>query len=103
MVVRQKKFFWGLELKVVCTHSRSPGSVKRRHMILHPYGNSERFPLRRSKREKRLLFATFNVSEMDKQIRQNYPLTSEVRLMGSLYNNESVMWAVYAVRYPMLF
>ena len=49
-------------------------------MILRHYGGGESYPasqsvrvegyekpLRRSKREKRLLFATFNVSQMDKQ------------------------------------
>lgn len=48
----------------------------RKHRMLHHYDETEGFPtanvydqpLRRSSREKRLLFATFNVSQMDKQI-----------------------------------
>lgn len=50
----------------------SGGRVKRRCLEKHHVASYRRpvfeEPLRRSKREKRLLFATFNVSQMDKQI-----------------------------------
>lgn len=50
----------------------SGGMVKRSRLERHrmsSYSHTGRpKPLRRSKREKRLLFATFNVSQMDKQI-----------------------------------
>ena len=46
---------------------------KKRYAVRTMY--EKPLPLRRSKREKRLIFATFNVSKMDKQILQgqNYP------------------------------
>jgi hypothetical protein len=47
--------------------------MKRRRLEKHRMSSYSRRPvfekpLRRSKREKRLLFATFNVSQMDKQV-----------------------------------
>lgn len=61
----------------------SSGLVKHVGKRLRHYGESKSYstrtrnvpkPLRRSKRERRLVFATFNVSQMDKQILsgQNY-------------------------------
>ncbi len=83
--------------------ARSSALVKRsriskNRVILRQYNDTESFssgsrvrmkrqvfeePLRRSKREKRLMFATFNVSKMDKQILNpghDFPdIESEVR------------------------
>ena len=56
---------------------KAPG-IKRRRVSGHVIGYEE--PLRRSKREKRLVFATLNVSQMDKQILNPGPSYQELDL-----------------------